>query len=271
MRGASRAALKGATERLETLLGAAGTDTGSLADDLFGVTGLLSGNAGVRRALTDPSRDGEAKAALAQRLLSGKVGQDGLDLVIGLARSRWGDAGDLVDAVEQLAVGTVLAQAEKAGRLDAVEDELFRFARTVSADMGLRDALSTRAEGADRKVALVRALLSGTASPETVRLAEQAAVLPRGRRTEQVLEGYVEAAAERRSQLVAQVVAALPMEAAQRDRLAAALRRVYGREIRVNVDVDPDVVGGLRVQVGGEVVDGTLATRLDEARRRLAG
>lgn len=271
MRGASRQSVASAKERLETLLAQEGTDPSALGDDLFALTGVLGGNAGVRRAFTDPSRDGEAKADLARRLFEGKVGGESLDLFAGLVRDRWAAANDLVDAVEALAVSATLAAAERGGRLDAVEDELFRFARTVGGDTGLRDALSTRSEGADRKATLVRSLLAGKVGPETERLAVQAATLPRGHRTEQVLEGYVEAAAERRSQLVAHVVAALPLDETQRTRLAESLRRVYGRDIRVNVDVDPDVVGGLRVQVGGEVVDGTVSTRLDEARRRFAG
>ena len=271
MRGISRESLVAAREGLEALLRTSGTDASAVGDDLFGVTTVLASNAGVRRAFTDPSRDGEAKAALAQRLFSGKIGGAALDLFTGVVRSRWADAADLVDAVEQLAVNAVLAAASAAGRLDAVEDELFRFGRTVASDMGLKDALSSRSEGSDRKAALVTTLLSGRAAPETVRLAVQAATLPRGQRTEQVLEGYVQAAAERRSQLVAQVVAATPLGQDQRDRLAAALRRVYGQEVRINLDVDPDVVGGLRVQVGGEVVDGTVSARLDEARRRFAG
>lgn len=271
MRGVSRDSLAAGQERLEALLSSGGADATAVGDDLFGVTGVLSSSAGVRRAFTDPSRDGEAKAALAVQLFSGKIGDASLDLVAGLVRSRWAGAGDLVDAIENLAVSAILAAAESAGRLDAVEDELFRFARTVSGDMQLRDALSMRSEGAARKAELVRTLLAGKAAPETVRLAVQAATLPRGKRTEQVLEGFVEAAAERRSQLVAHVVAAMPLTTEHRDRLAAALGRIYGRDIRINVDVDPDVVGGLRVQVGGEVVDGTVSARLDEARRRLAG
>ncbi len=271
MRGVSRESLAGAQERLETLLASGGADAAALGDDLFALTGVLAGSAGVRRAFADPSRDGEAKAALAARLFGGKVGDAALDLFSGLVRDRWAGGDDIVDATEGLAVSAVLASAERNGRLDAVEDELFRFGRTVGGDTGLRDAFSVRSEGADRKADLVRRLLDGRAAPETVRLAVHAATTPRGQRTEQALEGYVEAAARRRSQLVAHVVAALPLDEGQRSRLAQSLRRLYGRDIRVNVDVDPDVVGGLRVQVGGEVVDGTVSTRLDEARRRFAG
>lgn len=275
LRGVSRASFAQAQERLETLLRGGGVGPAAaserLGDELFAVTTVLSGSAGVRRALTDPSRSGEAKVRLLDQLLAGKVSGLTMDLLAGLARSRWARPNDLVDAVESLAADVVLAGADVAGRLDAVEDELFRFSRTVGGDQGLRDAFSARTAGADRKGELVTRLLGGRVAPETVRLAVQAAAHPRGLRTEQVLEGYVEMAARRRRQVVAQVVAALPLDIEQRRRLGAALQRQYGRPVRLNVDVDPSVVGGLRVQVGGEVVDGTVSARLDEARRRLAG
>jgi F-type H+-transporting ATPase subunit delta len=309
LRGVSRESLAAGRERLETLLAslgpaatpAAGTPepgapaaprrgatawTGEqpagpgagrsgagpeLGDELFSVTDLLASSAGVRRALTDPARGGDAKADLLRRLVGGKVSDPTLDLLSGLVRSRWAQASDLVDAIEALAVEAVLAQADRAGRLDTVEDELFRFSRIVAADQGLRDAFSARTAGVDRKSELVSRLLGGRAAPESLRLAVQAAGRPRGLRTEQVLEGQVEAAARRRRQVVAHVVAALPLDEGQRGRLSAALQRQYGRPVRLNIDVDPDVVGGLRVQVGGELVDGTVSARLDEARRRLTG
>jgi len=269
MHGASRATFAAGQERLEALL--AGAVPATVGEELFGVTALLATNPGLRRALTDPSREGESKARLVSTLLDGKIGGAGIDLVAGLVRGRWSRAGDLTDAVERLAVSATLAGAERAGRLDGVEDELFRFARTIAGDQGLRDAFSARSEGPARKAELVRTLLTGRAAPETVRLAVQAASYPRGLRTEQVLEGYVEAAAARRRQLVAHVVAALPLTAAQRARLGAALQAQYGRPVRLNIDIDPGVIGGVRVEVGGEVVDGTVSARIDTARRRMAG
>ena len=271
MRGTSRESLAAGQERLEALLSGRGTQPEVLGDELFAVANLLAGSAGLRRALTDPSRAGEAKAELVQRLFAGKVGGPAVDLLAGLVRSRWGAPSDLTDAVEALAVQAVLAAAQRADRLESVEDELFRFSRLVAGTTGLRDAFSGRTEGDDRKAALVQRLLGGRAAPETVRLATHAGVHPRGLRTERALEAFVEAAAERRRQLVAQVVAAVPLTTVQRDRLTAALRRTYGRPIRLNVDIDPEVLGGLRVQVGGELLDGTIVTRLDDLRRRLAG
>jgi len=269
MRGVSRRSLLAGQERLEALL-ASGGGAARLADDLFAVTGALADSASLRRALTDPSRDGEAKAGLVTQLFGGRVDGAAVDLVAGLVRDRWAATGDLTDSVEQLAVEAELASAEQAGRLDRVEDELFRFARVVGGDSGLRDAFSARSEGDERKATLVARLLP-TAAPETVRLAVQAAVAPRGLRTEHVLESFVEAAAARRRQLVAEVKVAQPLTVAQRDRLGAALADTYGRPVRLNVDLDPSVVGGIHVSVGGDVVDGTIAGRLADARRRLAG
>jgi F-type H+-transporting ATPase subunit delta len=271
MRGASRQSLAAARERLESVMTSDGTDRATVGEELFTVTDVLADNAGLRRALTDPSRTGEAKADLVQRLLGSHVSAGTGDLLAGLVRGRWSAAPDLVDAVETLGVTALLAAAEASGRLEAAEDDLFRFSRSVAADAGLRDAFSNRSEGADRKAELVRALLSAKVGPEALRLATQAAVRPRGMRTEQVLEQYVEAAAARRRQLIAHVTAAVPLSTAQRDRLATALGRWYDRDIQLTVDVDPEVLGGIRVQVGGEVIDSTVLARLEEARQRLAG
>lgn len=271
MRGASRESLLAGRGRLEAGLAARPSDALRVADELFGAVGLLAANARVRRALSDPARAGSDKATLVARLLTGRVAPSTLEVMQGLAESRWSHAGDLTEAVESLGVTAVLVSAERAERLDAVEDELFRFARVVAGNAGLRDALSYRTEGADRKAALVRGLLEGRAAPETVVLAVQAASWPRGLRVEQVLERFVDLVGERRSQLLAHVVVAVPPSEAQRERLLAALRRLYGRPVRLRVELDPTVLGGMRVVVDGEVVDGTAAARIGELTRRLAG
>jgi F-type H+-transporting ATPase subunit delta len=271
MQGSSRGSLAAAQERLESLLGAAGTDGAAIGGALFGVIDVLDANASLRRALTDPSNDADAKVALVRRLLEGKVSADVLALVSDLVRARWSRARDLADAMEQLAANAIIAGAESAGRADRVEDELFRFERLVDGDPALARALGERAAPAETKAALVETLLADKAAPETVALVRRAVLAGRGLRVQPALEGYVELAAARREQLVANVRVALPLEPAQRDRLAAALADLYGKRVHVNVDVDPDVLGGMRVEVGDEVLDGTVARRLDDVRRRLAG
>ncbi len=62
----------------------------------------------------------------------------------------------------------------------------------------------------------------------------------------------------------------MPLSDTQKQRLGAALAKLYGRRMHLNLDVDPEVLGGIRVQVGDEVINGSLADRLDEATRRMA-
>ena len=53
--------------------------------------------------------------------------------------------------------------------------------------------------------------------------------------------------------------------------MSGVLARQYDRPVHLNVVVDPEVIGGIRVEIGDDVIDGTVSSRLDEARRRLAG
>jgi F-type H+-transporting ATPase subunit delta len=194
-----------------------------------------------------------------------------LDVVQGLVRGRWSEARDLADACEHLAVVAVVADAERAGQLEAVEDELFRFGRVAAGTPGLLRALDDRGASVERKAALVRRLLEGKVTSQTLLLAEQAATAPRGRRFEATIEDFSKIAAERKQRLIATVTSAVPLTEAHRQRLTGALTRIYGRAIHIDVQVDPEVIGGLNVQVGDEVIDATVLSRLEDARRRLAG
>lgn len=78
-------------------------------------------------------------------------------------------------------------------------------------------------------------------------------------------------AAARRDRAVAVVTSAVPLTDGQKQRLGAALAKLYGRQMHLNLDVDPTVLGGISVRVGEEVIDGTITERLAEASRRLAG
>jgi F-type H+-transporting ATPase subunit delta len=71
--------------------------------------------------------------------------------------------------------------------------------------------------------------------------------------------------------MVAVVTSAVPLSDGQKRRLGAALAKLYGRPMHLNLDVDPEVVGGIRVQVGDEIIDGAVADRLEDARRRIVG
>lgn len=266
MLGVSRAAHSQMRAALQAALDS-GADRSVMSDELFGVVDALDSSHMLRRALGDPSRWPADKRALVHRLLDGKVTQGTLDVVSEAVSQRWAALGDLPDALEQAAVETQVAIAEAAGRADDVEEQLFRFERTVSATPELREAINDPALPVERKRDLVGRLLEGKAHPETLRLASRGVLAPRGRRFTQVVEGYLDVAEMRRQQLSGVVTVAEPLTEEQHDRLAAALGRIYSRPVVLKVLVDPAVMGGIRVQIGDEVIDGTVLRRLGEARR----
>ncbi|MCX5416634.1 F0F1 ATP synthase subunit delta [Streptomyces sp. NBC_00059] len=271
MNGASREALAAARERLDALTDSTSVDAAKLAEELAAVTALLHREVSLRRVLTDPSQGGEAKAELAGRLLSGQVGGEAVDLVSGMVRSRWSQSRDLVDAAEELANTADLTAAQRAGVLDDVEDELFRFGRIVASDVALRSALTSKSATASAKSELLRSLLGGKVQPVTERVITRLVTQPRGRSLEAGLDSLSRLAAERRDRMVAVVTSAVPLSDRQKQRLGAALAKIYGRQMHLNLDVDPEVLGGISVRVGDEVINGTIAERLEEVTRRMAG
>ncbi|MEU9127093.1 F0F1 ATP synthase subunit delta [Kitasatospora sp. NPDC048540] len=271
MIGASREALAAGRENLQSLTDNTSVDSAKLAEELTAVTALLDREVSLRRVLTDPSRSGQDKAQLVSSLLSGQVSGETVDLVSGLVRSRWSGARDLVDSVEELSALAEITAADKAGALDDVEDELFRFGRVVSGSHELRSALTEPKAGTAAKAELIKKLLGGKANAGTVRLVTALVTNPRGRSLEQGLESYSKLAAARRGRVVALVTAAVPLSDVQKERLAAALAGLYGRQVHLNIAVDPEVRGGVRVQIGDEIIDGTVSSRLEGARQVLEG
>lgn len=270
---AFRRSYHGAHEALDQVLqhDGGGVDLARVSDELWSVARLVDGNAVLRRKLADPSRGGEQRAGLAERLLGGKIGDAALHVVKGAASQRWSEPGDLGSALERLGVEALLVHAERHGRLAQVEDELFRFGRIVQGTPDLQAALSDRRADAGAKRALVDRLLSVKASPETVSLATQAVAGIRGRRVDSALAAFMEQAAERQDQVTAVVTSAVPLTEQQQETLRSALSRQYGRQVHTNVVIDEQVVGGVRVEIGDEIIDGTVSHRLAEARRRMAG
>jgi F-type H+-transporting ATPase subunit delta len=290
MEASSRAALAAARERLEELTRPAsgvlekakdrltgharatsGDELLALADELFAVARLLDGQLALRRALSDPAGKPEERAALARRVFGSRVSGVALDLVETVARQRWSHPIDLVDAFMTLATEASLDAAEMRGELDSVEDELFRFGRIVGGDRELARILSDRTAPVEGKTALLDRLLTGKVSPVTEQLLRNVLTGPHAGHAENVIEHLSEVASRRRGRYVARVTSAVALTPDQEERLAGILHRLYGRSIELQVTVDPSVIGGLIVQVGDEVIDGSIAHRLEAAERRLAG
>ena len=247
--------------------GAAGeSDLSRLGAELFAVVDALDGSPTLRRALTDPGTPEQSRQRLVHGLFDGKVSETTVDIVAEAAAMRWAGGRTFAAALERQAVRATLMAAESAEQLENTEDELFRFARLVEANPSLRNALADRSVGLAHRQELVGSLLEGKASDATIALAKRA-VAARERTFGQTIEGYVTLAAAQRNRIVATVRVARPLTEEQRVRLRQTLRSQVGREVAIQEVIDEQVLGGVRVELGDEVVEGTVAGRLHEAWR----
>lgn len=173
------------------------------------------------------------------------------------------------DALVRGYAQALLAVAEAEGVLERVEEELFSFARALEAQASLREALTDPGLPVERKRALLQELLGERADPHTIRLLGFVLEQGRARELGRIVDGLLAAAAERRRHVVAEVRSAVPLTDEQRERLAASLSEATGRAVEVRALVDPSVVGGIVARIGDEVIDGSVAAGLREAKERL--
>lgn len=267
-RGASADAVATLTGELEASVSGSPESASRVAEDLFEVAQTLRAEGALRRFATDASVPTEAKTGLVGEVLGGKVDDASLALVRSAVSRRWTGSRDLADALEHLSViATVRSASGDSARL---ADELFAVAQTVKDNPELRDGLSDPARSVADKARLVDDLLAGKALPATVVLVKQS--LHGTYRTVGVALGeYQKVAASVAGENVATVRVARALSEADERRLADVLSSQYGRPVHLNTIVDPDVLGGIRVEIGDDVIDGTVSSRLDDARRLLAG
>ena len=267
----SQQAYNSAVEKLAAGTGSAtAAQLATIADEILSVAGLLRAQPGLRRALTDPSRDGSERAELLRSLLSGKLTAVTVDTVTTLVAGRFSRPTELLDVTERLGVDVVLRSAEKAGTLADVEDELFRFGQIVSGNAALAVTLSDPGAPTSDRVKLVEDLLKGKTQPATLRLVEVALEGFLGRTFDSSLTRLVELTAAKRDREVAYVTVARPLSDADEQALAAKLSEIYDRPVSLKVNVDPSILGGVSVQVGADLYDGTILSRLNAARQAFA-
>ncbi|HYB38287.1 MAG TPA: F0F1 ATP synthase subunit B/delta [Mycobacterium sp.] len=273
MRTASRRSLVSLVERFGEIaenLDEAGLST--LADQLASVAKLLDRELVVTRYLTQPAEDATPRIRLIERLVSGKVGDPTLEVLRTAVSERWSATSDLVDAVEHVARQALLMRAERAGEVDEVEDQLFRFSRIVDAQPRLAILLGDYAMPAEGRVQLLRNVLdsaSNPVNPIAVALLSQTVELLRRQPAEEAVRQLAEVAVARRGEVVADVSAAAELSDAQRTRLTRVLSRIYGHPVTVQMQIDPALLGGLSISVGDEVIDGALSSRLAAAETQL--
>ena len=268
--GSSRASVLTLRKSLADLVSKqSATDDAQFSADLFTVLSVLSSSVGLRRALTDNSRDAASKAELISNLFGKNVTEAAKTLFSQAASLRWSNPAEIADAIENLAVESASAAADKSGELEKLENQLFDFARVLIANPEFRQALNTASDTDANKVSLLESVVNGKYSLPTINLLKRVVVLRRGRSIDATLATYSHYVSNSRNRLVAHVKTAIALTDSQTSSLIAALTKQMGREVHVNIEIDPKVLGGISIRYADDVIDGTVVNRLAEASRAL--
>lgn len=263
MGSATREALASARAALAAQSGKNGLATG---EQLFRAARVIGDSAPLRAALADPSAAPADKTAVIDRVFS-TLEAPARALLATIVGERWSTADDLLEGIEEIGIRSVAGSAPSG---TSIEEELFAFGSAVSSNAELELAVGSKLGTAAAKSALVTSLLSGKASAQTLAIVDHLVQQPRGRRIGELVRHSAALVADSAGLTVATVTSAVPLSAAQQKRLVAGLAASRGRDIRLNLVIDPTIVGGLRVQIGDDVIDGSIATRLTELRLQLA-
>jgi F-type H+-transporting ATPase subunit delta len=221
----------------------------------------------LKALLADPSIEFADKGAIVTRIF-GSYDAAAVRILSGIAQSRWSSPEQLIDGIEEIGIRAV---ARASGDDGSIESELFSFARAVDSDDELELALGSKLGDPAKRIAIVEQLLTGKASDATLVLLSYAVQTQRGRRLVEVIAHIAEIVAQDAGAMVVSITAAAPPTESQLDRLRASLSKRYGRTPRFAITIDPRLIGGLRVQIGDEVIDGSVANRLADLRLKLAG
>ncbi|PWC03143.1 F0F1 ATP synthase subunit delta [Agromyces badenianii] len=239
-----------------------------VAEALLAAGRVIGESAHLRKALIDNEADVAQKRALVEAVFGSRVPAEAASLLVSAASRRWSSGDDFLAGIEEIGIRVAADSAPDGVDLDS---ELLAFERAVASDAELELALGSKLAESAAKTKIVDRLLVGKASPQTVAIVTHLVQQPRGRRIGELLRHGASVVADQRGFDIATVTSAVPLSAAQLGRLEQGLVAQAGRRVRFDTIVDPAVLGGIRVQIGDDVIDGSVASRLSSLRQKLAG
>jgi F-type H+-transporting ATPase subunit delta len=237
--------------------------------DLVAFARLLAAEVPLRKALSDPALPPEPKRALLEDLGEGRLDKASVELLATIATVQRVSPRQLPGLVGELAAMAALTAADRAGELERVGDELYQLADLVDHEPRLRSALTDPGLPVENKRALVADVLKEGASGRTATLADLLVELGAGRDLDTSARELAALAARRRGLVVAEVRSAVDLDDQHRARLAETLARITGTPVELRVTVDEAILGSVVVRIGDEVFDGSIRSRLEQAREAL--
>lgn len=255
-----------ALKATEAALGATKITDLSVSRELFFAARTIGESSQLSGALSAWGVDGANRVDVVTQVFA-SFQPETVALLTAAAGQRWSSLDDLIAGIEALAIRSASLAAPQVD----VEGELFEVSRTVAANPELELALGSRLGDSSAKGVLIETLLKGRASEATTLIVSSIVQQPRERRVRALLTRALGLVADQRGRTVATVYAASAPDAPQLERLRSVLSQRYGADVALNLVVDASVVGGMRVEIGDDVIDATVAARLNDLRQRLAG
>ncbi|MDL9946055.1 F0F1 ATP synthase subunit B/delta [Gordonia sp. ABSL11-1] len=237
--------------------------------ELTEVISLIDGNPVLRKRLTEDEDNTDGQVQLVTNLFGGKVSQIVVDTLVAAVKQRWSATADFTAALRRQNALVVLTAAERDGTIEQVENELFGVARLLEQNPQLSSLLSDYSHDSGKRVELLKSLVGDKVGEHAWYLLSHTLVLLQGQPADVAFDHLAELAAARRGESVAHVISAAPISDAQSARLSSVLGNIYGRTISVQTEIDTELLGGLRISVGDEVIEADVATRLAKAAESL--
>lgn len=156
-------------------------------------------------------------------------------------------------------------------RLADVEDELFQFATILKSNDQLRNTLNDANVAIEERIAVIDTILKGKALNTTKGIISMLVASERSGLLDEIVDAFVKEAAKTRSKEVATIRTAVALDEATVEKIAAALSKRTGKDLDVKVIVDESVMGGIIANVGDEVIDGSVKTRLAKLKETIDG
>lgn len=263
MGSATKHALSELTRRIERAQAATIQD----AAQLFGAVHEIIGSQHLRTALCRPGGQPQAKRDLVAAVFGTQLTSVCRDLVETASLLRWSNEREFVTGLQEIAIRATSAFT---GDHDRIGRELTFFLDTLDSSHELELELGSRLTPQSVKAELVERLLSIRVSRPTMLIIRNLVTHPFGRRIRRLVRWALDVVADQEQRSVATVTVARPLDNKTLNRLETSISKRWGRDITVNQVVDPNVLGGVRVQVGDDVIDDTALARLQNLRRQLA-
>lgn len=236
------------------------------AGELMAAADAIGSNAQLRAVLADQSLDTDRKRAVIDRVFASVQAQT-RQIVTEISGQSVEQAGDFAYLVREAAVRAVAAAADNP---QVIASDLIELQQAIGEHGELELTLSSKLTPAAAKRDLARRLFAGKVRDESLDLFASLLAQPTGMRVRKLIDWTVRILTAQANRSVATVTTAVPLKDQQRTRLQTVLTAKYGRAVQITPVVNPAVLGGMRIEVGDDVIDDTVAGRLHELQRRIA-